>query len=207
MNQQIGILGDGGQADETEACFDGSVRFRAVSEQYIKEGLVNIASPTPEEAEVSVVAAVGAPGLRRELIREWPGSHYGTIRTSTAQIDDTAVIGSGSVITQNAVITTNVKIGEHVIVNVAASVQHDSAVGDYSTIGPGVRIGGHVKIGKGVFLGIGAIVSNDVIVADGVVVGAGAVIPPHASLNVENGVYVGAPARLLKTNEDWLYEI
>lgn len=201
------MLGNGGQADETEACFEGVVLFRAVSKNYVKEGLVDVATTDREKTETPVVAAIGAPGLRRDIVQEWQGSSYATIVAKSAKIDDSAVIGSGSIVVQDVVMTTGVEIGEHVIVNVASSIQHDSTVGDYSTICPGVHIGGHVTIGKGVFLGIGAIVANDVTISDGVVVGAGAIIPPHTMLDVENGVYVGAPARLVKTNKDWLYEV
>lgn len=207
MSQQIGMLGNGGQADEAEACFEGVVLFRAVSKKYIKEGLVDIASNDREKTEVPVVAAIGAPRLRKEMIQEWRGSKYATIVSNSAKIHNSAVIGDGTIVAQDVVITTNVEIGKHVIVNVAASIQHDSTVGDYATICPGVHIGGHATIGSGVFLGIGAIVANDVTVADGIVIGAGAVVPPHTLLDVENGVYIGAPARLVKKNKDWLYEI
>lgn len=207
MSERIGLVGSGGQADEAEACFDGHVDFRAVSARYVTDGLVDVANPTKEQGHTAVVAAVGAPGLRRQMIEEWPGSEYGTIIALSADIDKSATIGRGSIVSKNAVITTDVKIGEHVIINVAASVQHGSTIGDYSTVGPGVRIGGGVHIGKGVFIGIGAIIANGASIADGVVIGAGAVVLPRASLDAESGVYIGAPVTLKRTNKDWLYEI
>ena len=117
------------------------------------------------------------------------------------------MIGEGGIIAPNVVVTTEVQIGRHVLVNIATSIQHNSVLGDFCTIGPGVRIGGHVSLGDGVLVGIGAIISNNVTVASGVVIAAGAVVPPHTNLDTENGVYVGVPTRLIKTNKEWLNEI
>jgi sugar O-acyltransferase (sialic acid O-acetyltransferase NeuD family) len=207
MIKQIGLLGDGGQANEAEAFFSGEVSFRAVSRDYLRGDLVDIENPTEEQRNLPVVAAVGAPALRKRLVEMWPGVSYETIIAASAQIDESAMVGEGGIIAPNVVVTTEVQIGRHALVNVAASIQHDSVLGDYCTVGPGVRIGGHVKLGDGVLVGIGAIISNNVTVASGVVIAAGAVVPPHTNLDTENGVYVGVPTRLVKTNKEWLNEI
>lgn len=208
MSEKIGIIGNGGQADEACAFSGKEIAFRAVDAAYLEEGdsqLVDVTNPGLDNVTTPVHIAVGSPALRRDMEKRWPGEHYETIISPHAIIDDTAEIGAGSLIAPRAVITTNVKIGKHVIVNVAATIQHDSMVGDFSTIGPGVNIGGKVVIGEGVFVGIGASIINGVSVANGVVVGAGATLIKSA--DVENGVYVGTPAVLAKQNDGWLREI
>jgi sugar O-acyltransferase (sialic acid O-acetyltransferase NeuD family) len=207
MTKQIGLLGDGGQANEAEAYYSGAVSFRAVTSDYAAGDLIDLEHPSEDQKELPVVAAVGAPALRKKLIELWSGSSYETIIAPTAQIHESSAIGTGTIISPSVVITTNVSVGKHTLVNVAATIQHDSVIGDYCTVGPGSHIGGKVKLGNGVFVGIGAIISNSVTVATGVVIAAGAVVPPHMNLDTENGVYVGVPARLITTNKEWLNEI
>lgn len=207
MTKQIGLLGDGGQANEVQAYFSGEVVFRAVSSEYVHGALVDIELPSDNERDLPVVAAVGAPLLKRKLVELWPGDKYETVIAPSAQIHASSTIGAGSIVAPSAVVTTDVKIGSQTLINVAATIQHDSVIGDYCTVGPGCHVGGKVRVGDGVFIGIGAILSNNVTVASGVVIAAGAVVPPHTDLNVENGVYIGVPARLVTTNKEWLNEI
>ncbi len=206
MQKQIGLLGNGGHADEVAASYEGEVLFRAVSEKYMNaRAAVNIEKPPAEDMNVPVHAAIGAPKIRKDLIQLWPGNQYETVISRTAVVDDSARIEDGCYVAEGAVITTNVALGMQVIVNVGASIHHGCTVGEYTTISPGVHIGGNVTIGRGVFIGIGATVSNGVSISDGVVLGAGAVLIVDA--DTENGVYVGVPAKLVKVNEGWLDEI
>lgn len=207
MNEKIGLLGGGGQADEIIESAEGKVSFVAVTKDYVREGLVDIEHPDEELKMLPVISSVGAPTLRKKFIELWPGKHYGTLFAKNATVASNTMIGEGCYIGPSTVITTNVDIGNHTLVNVAATVQHDSIIGQYCTIGPNVSIGGNVTMGDGVFVGIGAVVANDVTIANGVVIGAGAVVPPHTRLDTENGVYVGVPAKLIKQNEGWLSDV
>lgn len=207
MTKQIGLLGGGGQANEAAAYFSGKVSFRAVSRDYVTGKLVDIESPTQQQCNTPVVVAVGAPALRKKLVETWRGTSYETIVAASAQVHESSTVGVGGIIAPNVVVTTDVHIGKHTLLNVAASIQHNCVLGDYCTVGPGARIGGNVKLGDGVFVGIGAVLSNNVTVVSGVVIAAGAVVPPYVNLDVENGVYVGVPARLLIRNKEWLNEI
>lgn len=206
MSEKIGILGAGGQADETESYLtDSEVDFYALSEQYVdreNERQINIVSPTDYQRMLPVVAAIGAPAIRKALVEQWPGEKYATVRADMSYVDKSAEIGAGSIIAPRSVITTNVKIGEHCIVNVAATVSHDCKIGDFVTISPGAHIAGHVELGDGVFVGIGAIISNNIKIAPGVVIGAGAVV--IRDVEEENSVLVGTPAKVIKHNGGWL---
>lgn len=205
---EIGILGSGGQADEAESYTSRAVGFRALNEQYIdteNTSHINILTPTEYQKITPVVAAIGAPEIRRKMVEDWPGEEFATIKEETAYVDKSVEIGDGVIIAPRAVITTNVKIGDHSIINVAATISHNSELGPYSTIGPGAHIAGNVKLGAGAFIGIGATVSNGLEIAEGVVVGAGAVVVDNVT--EANAVVVGVPARVIKINEGWLSEV
>jgi sugar O-acyltransferase (sialic acid O-acetyltransferase NeuD family) len=209
MNQAVGLLGSGSQADEVESYLgpNQAVAFRAVSGEYLDgktENQIDIGQPGDQQ-DVPVVAALGAPGLRRDMISKWPFDNYCSVIAEQARVDGKAKIGEGSVVAPMSVITTNAVIGKHVIINIGATISHDARIGDYVTISPGVHIAGRVTIGDGVFIGIGAAISNNVKIAAGSVIGAGAVVVDD--ITEENSVAVGVPAKVIKHNGDWLREI
>lgn len=207
--EKIGILGAGGQADEAGSFLnDSEVAFFALNERYVdknNEKQIDIANPEEYQRILPVVAAIGAPALRKKMVEEWPGERFTTIVAEYAYIDKSSKIGEGTIIAPRAVITTNVEIGRHAIINVAASISHDCKLGDYVTVGPGAHIAGNVELGDGVFIGIGAIVSNGIRIERGSVVGAGAVV--ISDVLEENSVVVGSPARVIRQNEGWLNEV
>lgn len=208
MVESYGILGDGAQADETEDfARPAQALFRAVSAAYLIDGrsnLVDVAVAGREHSDLPVIAAVGAPGVRRLLVEQWAGSRYRTVRAPSAVISESASIGGGTLLAPLSVVSTNVVIGAHGLLNIASSVSHDTVLGEFVTISPGARVAGGCTIGDGVFIGIGATVSNGVSIASGSVIGAGAVV----IADIESpGVYVGAPARRVRDQEGWLRAI
>lgn len=207
--EKIGLIGNGGQADEAESYLkNAEVEFRAISSEYVdvENPLhINILNPDEYQRVVPVVAAIGAPEVRKNMVANWPGEHFTTIQSEMAYVDPTVKIGEGSIIAPRSVITTNVEIGRHVIVNVAATISHNSKIGDFVTIGPGAHIAGNVEIQEGAFIGIGAVISNNILIVRGVVVGAGAVVTTNVL--IENSVVVGVPAKQIKVNEGWLSEV
>jgi len=208
METPYGVLGDGPQADETEE-FARPVRavFRAVSAQFVvpgRERLIDIATPTADQLRVPVVAAVGAPGLRKSLVASWPGEMFHTVIAETTWISATATIGRGVIIAPQCVVSANAVVGDHVLLNIGSSVSHDTVIGDFVTLSPGVAIAGRCTVGAGVFIGIGAFVSDGITIAPGSVIGAGAVVVENIDLP---GVYVGVPARLVRQQREWLRAI
>lgn len=204
----IGLLGAGGQAAEI-ADYVGAenVRFFAVDAAYLdaeRPDLCDIDTDDRSLTGVAAVAAVGAPGLRRELVGRWSGSVFHTVLHPSAFVAATASIGEGCVIAPLSAVSSRTALGRHVIVNLAATVSHDCIVGDFVTISPGAHIAGGCTIHDGAFIGIGASVSNGVTVAAGSVIGAGAVVIRDTE---PNSVYAGSPARRLETREDWLREV
>lgn len=204
----FGLLGAGGQADEAaEYALPALPLFRAVSPEYLDaggDGLIDVGTDDPRWLGTPVVAAVGAPAIRRELVEAWRGTSYLTIASSRSWVAASAVVGAGCIIAPFAAVSSNARVGSHVLVNLHASVSHDAVIGDFATLSPGSRVGGRSRLGDGVFLGIGATVSNDVAVAPGVIIGAGAVVVSDLT---EPGVYIGVPARRLRAQEGWLRAI
>lgn len=207
--REIGIIGNGGQANEAESYLEGTnvvVAFRAVDAEYLDDdATVDVANPAPELTRLPVVIAIGAPLVRREMVSKWPGSEFYTVTSQWARVNPDAKIGDGSIIAPGAIVTTNGAIGKHCIVNIGATVSHDVQFGDFVTVCPGVNVAGDVQLDDGVFLGIGAAVSNDVYIAPGVVVGAGAVV--IEDIEIENAVVAGVPARVIGQNEEWLRRV
>jgi sugar O-acyltransferase (sialic acid O-acetyltransferase NeuD family) len=208
MTVSFGVLGDGRQADETEDFAQPArVAFRAVTAEYLdasRNALIDIATEDEALTRLPVIAAVGAPALRRRLIEAWSGDTYFSVLAPTAWISGTAALGEGTLVAPQAVVSTRVVLGRHVLLNVAATVSHDSMLGDYVTVSPGVHIAGNCTIGDGVFLGVGASVSHGISIASGTVIGAGAVLVDDV---ISSGVYVGVPARRVRDQEGWLSAI
>ncbi len=206
MREHIGLIGNGGHANEVESYTPAIIDFRAVTKEYIGDSsLIDIENPPSELINLPVHIAVGAPYLRKRFDDIWKGDHYKSIVSQYAIVEPSIDMAEGCLIAPQAVITTEVKLGRHAIINVASSVQHNTSVGNFVTIGPGVRVGGNVEIGDGVFLGIGSVISNNIRLAPGVVLGAGSTLLHDA--DKENGVYVGTPAKCIKINKSWLSEI
>jgi sugar O-acyltransferase (sialic acid O-acetyltransferase NeuD family) len=212
MEEKVGIIGAGGQANEAEAYLQESgkeVLFNAIDSNFIdrtKRGnQIDVVEPDEFQRLTPVIAAIGAPLTRRQMVEKWPGERFISVVSKEAYVEGSVKIGEGSIIAPRTVITTDVDIGKHCIINIAATVSHDCCIGEFSTIGPGAHIGGRVRIGRGAFIGIGAIIKNNISVADGVVIGAGAVLVEDVT--EPNSVYVGVPAKKIGTNEDWLSEV
>lgn len=206
-NEKIGILGAGGMARETAAYSLGRVSFFAVNRQFMpdnSEGFIDIENPDLNQAETGIVAALGAPAVRRAMVESWPGREYANLIAQSAEIY-TERLGKGVIIAPRAVVTTGVEIGDHTIINVDATVSHDCILGDYVTVCPGAHIAGNVTLEDGVFIGIGAVVSNNIFIASGTVVGAGAVVVKD--ITVPNSVVVGNPAKTVRVQDDWLKDV
>ena len=210
QDKNIGIIGAGGQAREVAQYLksDGvPLAFFAVHLEYLTtdSSKIDLLSPSEDERAISVVAAIGSPGLRRKLVEEWSGENFTNIITRNSYVGGTVKMGVGCIVSPFAVLTTDVSLGDHILINTGATVSHDCKLGDYATISPGAHIAGNVDIGRGVFVGIGATISNGVKIAEGSVIGAGAVVL-HDVLE-ENSVVVGVPAKTIRLNEGWLDEL
>lgn len=206
---EIGILGAGGMAKEAARYSSEHVAFFALNSEYLLSDntthtgaeLIDIERPDAFQQNLKVVAALGAPAIRRSMIQSWPGNKYTNIISKSAEVftDQTS---TGLIIGPQSVITTDTNIGNHSIINVGATISHDCDLGEYVTISPGVHIGGNVKLGDGVFIGIGAVIKNGITIAEGSVIGAGSVVIKN--IDTPNSIAVGNPAKIIRVGEGWL---
>jgi len=209
--KDIGIIGFGGQAREaTEYLSEKNIKpaFFAIGKEYIQDGIerkIDILDPSEYQRLTPVIAAIGAPEIRRKLVGEWKGEDFSTIISEQAYVGESVEIGKGSIVAPRVVLTANVTVGEHSIINVGSTISHDCKLGNFTTVSPGAHIAGNVELGDGVFIGIGAVVSNGVRIAEGVVVGAGAVV--LKDIEEKNATVVGVPAKVIRINEGWLSEV
>jgi sugar O-acyltransferase (sialic acid O-acetyltransferase NeuD family) len=204
QRERIGLLGNGGQAREIEG-FLGieTIIFNAVSPEFLDPGnakIIDINSRETNHLETAVLAVVGSPGLRRDLVSMWAGNRYTNLLISPFVSLSREDLGAGVFIAEAAVVTSGVRFGNHVHVNIASTVSHDVFLADFVTIGPGVHIGGGVSIGEGSFVGIGAVVKHQIKICSGALIGAGAVVVHDVT---EPGTYVGNPARLISARQSW----
>ncbi|WP_406237167.1 NeuD/PglB/VioB family sugar acetyltransferase [Acetobacter orientalis] len=119
-----------------------------------------------------------------------------TLISPRASIGIESRIEAGTLVCHGAHIGPGSTLGAGVIVNTHAVIEHEVQVGDFTHISVNATIAGRSKIGSYVMVGAGAVVIDSVCVCSNVVIGAGAVVVSDIG---EPGVYVGVPARKIKT--------
>jgi sugar O-acyltransferase (sialic acid O-acetyltransferase NeuD family) len=149
--------------------------------------------------EISLVVAVGDPGIKRKIIRKItnPKVKYPTLIHPGVLIGDMNYnrIGKGCIICAGVIITVNVDIGDHVILNLSCTVGHDTIIKDFCSFMPTVNISGEVVIEDAVFVGTGTKIINQTSIGKNTIVGAGAVVVKPIP---ENCTAVGSPAKPIK---------
>lgn len=108
-------------------------------------------------------------------------------------------IGEGTVVFAGAVINVGSDIGQGCIINTQASIDHDCVLADGVHISPNVALAGGVSVGINAWLGIGSTVIQGINISNNCQTGAGTVVIRHLE---EAGLYVGNPARLIKSYEE-----
>lgn len=148
---------------------------------------------------VSVVLAIGTPGIKRRILEKIinPNVKYPTIIHPSVMIGDEKYvsIGQGCIICGGTIITTNIIINDFVILNLSCTVGHDTVIGRYSAFMPSVNISGEVQIGEGVYVGTGAKIINQLSIGSDTIIGAGAVVAKDIPSNC---TAVGVPAKVIK---------
>lgn len=144
---------------------------------------------------LSVVVALGDPGLRAATVERLSGARFATLRHPAAWLGESVTLGEGSIVFGHASATTDVAIGRHVLVNPGCTLAHDVVLEDFATLAPAVALAGGVHVEAGADLGTGARVIPRRRIGRSAIVGAGAVVirdvPPGVTV-------VGVPARMLR---------
>lgn len=120
-------------------------------------------------------------------------------RSLGAKIGDNCVVRASMLGTEPWLVT----IGDHVLLADGVRVlTHDGAgwcLG-YKEKHGYYDIWGSVKIGNNVYVGINSIIMPNVEIVDNVIIGAGSIVTKSI---LEDGVYVGIPAKRIKSFDEW----
>lgn len=140
------------------------------------------------------VVGIGNAKIRNRIM-DMLNCESATIATlvhPNSSIGQNVTIGEGTVIMAGSVINSDSMIGKGCIINTCASVDHDCILEDYVHVAVGAHACGTVQIGHHTWIGAGSTVINNVSVCPECMIAAGAVVVKNI---MENGTYVGVPAR------------
>ncbi len=107
-----------------------------------------------------------------------------------------AEIGENSFVFENNTIQYHAKIGNNVVLWSGNHIGHRTVIEDDVWLTSHDVISGFCRIGRGSFLGVNVSIGDHVSIAEDVVVGAGSVAVKN--LEQKGGIYIGAPAKLLR---------
>ncbi len=127
-----------------------------------------------------------------------PAALFPVFRHPSAIIADDVEIGEGSVVMPRVVVNRSAVVGRFCVLNTGAIVEHDCQIDDFVSVSPAAAIGAACRIGRHSFLGIGCSLRHGVAVGANTVLGGGAALVRDAA---DNAVYVGTPARRLKSRQ------
>lgn len=149
--------------------------------------------------EVLLVAAVGRPKWRRQMVEEAKkmGGKFMSIIHPTVTISKWAKIGEGAIMQRFCILMPDVIIGDFFISNGFVGVGHDAVIGNFVHMNPHVVVSGGTVIGNDVFIGVRATVLTCKI-GDGAVIGACALITKDVPPNT---MAKGMPAKFSPIDE------
>ena len=148
--------------------------------------------------KTNVVVAIGNPQVRKKIVeRLQPNKNilFPNIVDKDVIIDRTITLGFGNIICKGNILTTNIEIGDFNHINLSCTVGHDVRFHDYITVYPGVNISGNVIMNDCVEVGTGSQIIQGKKIVEDTVIGAGSVVVKDI---VENGTYIGVPAKRMK---------
>jgi sugar O-acyltransferase (sialic acid O-acetyltransferase NeuD family) len=213
---KVVILGAGGYARELSGVFDA---VNALDPRYEVLGyLVDAGYGTPgtlvderpilgdigwlagRTDDVQVIAAVGAPALRRKKVAAAAthGARFVTVVHPTVVLPARVSLGVGVALAAGSMFTTNIRVGDHAHVNLGCTVGHDSRIEPFAMVSPGVHVSGNVVIEEGCLIGTGASIIEGRRIGAWAIVGAGSAVIVDVPANT---TVVGVPARVMITRD------
>jgi UDP-3-O-[3-hydroxymyristoyl] glucosamine N-acyltransferase len=153
--------------------------------------------------DIFIVTVMRELELRQQIIRELNvrGLSRATFVHSTAIVDPSAVIKPGTFVGPFASVFCQSHIGYDVIVGPYSMVSHKVSIGDGTLIHPGTMIAGTASIGNNCTMGLRSTVLDQVAICDDVSIAGGALVNKDITIS---GCYVGAPARKIARETDFL---
>lgn len=138
---------------------------------------------------IGAYCIIGAPA---ESLKHWDGpGEFSVIIKSGTKITGHVTIDAGT--------HRDTIIGNNTFIMKGCHIGHDAVIHDNAILSPHVIIGGHSQVGEYTNMGMGSIVHQRVYVPSDCMVGMNSTITKSQDL-IENGVYVGSPAKFLRWN-------
>lgn len=106
-------------------------------------------------------------------------------------------IAEGTIVMHHAMVNAGAQVGTNCIINNKSLIEHDVLVSDHVHVSTGAVVNGNCNIGRNVFIGSQSVVNNGISICANVVVGSGSVVIRDIT---EPGIYVGNPARIMKSD-------
>jgi sugar O-acyltransferase (sialic acid O-acetyltransferase NeuD family) len=149
---------------------------------------------------VSVICGVGAPEVRKKIIRRVNhlGGKFFSVIHPNAILTRWTTVGEGVVITAGCILTNQIVIGDHVHINLDCTIGHDVTMKAFTTLAPGVHVSGNITFQEGCYVGTGANLIQGLEIGAWSVIGAGSTITKDVPGNT---VVVGVPGKVIKTKE------
>jgi sugar O-acyltransferase (sialic acid O-acetyltransferase NeuD family) len=160
-----------------------------------------IARLADQHNNLNAVLAVGQVGLGDHRCSIWEQLHalpisFGPIVSPNAIVNEEVSMSEGVVVVDGVVVNSGADIGRGVIVNTNSTVEHDVVLGDWVHVASGATVSGGVKVGSFSMIGTGATVIEGKTIGSRCLIGAGSTVIHDLS---EPGIYVGCPARLVRS--------
>lgn len=212
MPEPLIIVGAGGHARETAFAFLLSANpgsFLGFLDDALSgstpEGwpILGPIGAAARHAQAEFVIAINDPRARRKVterlgvlgITRWRCVIHPEVR-----LHPSIKMGVGCSILGGCQLTTCIELGHHCILNRGSQVSHDCRIGNFCSLNPAACVAGNVRVADGCELGSGCLIRQGSHVAEGSTIGMGAVVLKHVA---RNGVVVGNPSRLLRSNAPW----
>lgn len=120
---------------------------------------------------------------------------FPAIISKDAIVNEDVLIEEGSQIFDGVVINSGSRIGKFSIINTKSTVEHDCKIGNFCHIATGAVLSGGVEISDFSMIGSNSVVVQYKKITSKCMIGAGCVVTKDI---IEEGVYVGNPARKIK---------
>lgn len=136
----------------------------------------------------------GLNSLRMDKYRAAKAMGYRLVSyvSSKATVWDNVAIGENCMIFENAVLQPFADVGDNCIIRSSVHISHHVSVGDHCFVSAGSIIGGCATIGDQSFIGLGSTVRDNLKLGHKTCLAAGSVLMKDT---IENGLYLGVPAR------------
>lgn len=145
--------------------------------------------------EVSVVLAIGTPGILQKLATSIinPNVDFpNLIDPDVLFLDKNNFrMGKGNVLCAKCVVSCNVEMGDFNLFNIGVGIGHDASFGSYNVLMPNVNISGGVETGNCNLFGVKSTVLQYLKVGNNVKIGANSLLMRKAK---DDGLYFGTPA-------------